>query len=688
MPAHHHVRLEDPVPATRTRRRFGAAALGVAVTAAASAISPQAATAVVATSAVTARVSVDAAGASGGDVGQEVLVDKTGRFVAFTSGEPFAAADTNGAVDVYVRDRLAGVTTLVTRRTDGAPVTAGGYLCGMSDDARFVAFKSDSPDLSAANGETQVYLRDRLNGSTHIVSVSTNGVPAAAPGVETAGPCDVSDSGRYVAFASSAANLVPGDTKGFDDVFRRDRNGTGATERISVSGAGAEADGPSSWPSMSGDGTVVAFESEAKNLVGADTNGVSDVFLRMPAVPATARTSVRGVNVQLDGASGSPSISNDGSLVAFDSLDGQIQKFDSNDAGDVFVRDRVAQSTSLASVSPDGVGFGPFPDKVSRTPSISNDGRFVGFDSEATNLDPHDNNGTDDAYVYDRVAKVVRLVSRTTKLAKAGNGYSGPPTVSDDGTVAAFASSANDLVRNDEDAKQPNGPQDAFVRALGVEVTPFATFDAFMAQQHQDFEGRAPTPAEQTEWSTRLSNGESTPPQAIDELAHGTTWSGRRAPVTRLYWAFFLRVPDLVGLGHWVDQVQSGKSMAWVASQFAKSAEFTDTYGSLSNGAFVTLVYQNVLDRDPEPGGLAYWTKKLDDKVKTRGDVMVGFSESAEAKRRLAPQVDTVLIWLGLLRGLPTKAQFATAVAYLRDVGPPEGLVEALLATPEYVARF
>lgn len=130
--------------------------------------------------------------------------------------------------------------------------------------------------------------------------------------------------------------------------------------------------------------------------------------------------------------------------------------------------------------------------------------------------------------------------------------------------------------------------------------------------------------------------------------------------MTRLYWSFFLRVPDKGGLDYWVGRYAAGASLAKIAATFSQSSEFQNTYGALSNSAFVTLIYQNIFGRDPDAGGLAYWTAKLDSGAKTRGDVMVSFSESSEGRRVLAPPVDLVLVHLGMLRVMPADPTFTS----------------------------
>ena len=173
-------------------------------------------------------------------------------------------------------------------------------------------------------------------------------------------------------------------------------------------------------------------------------------------------------------------------------------------------------------------------------------------------------------------------------------------------------------------------------------------------------------------WKDRFTWGERSPDELVDDLAHASTWAGKRAPLTRLYWAFFHRVPDTGGMAFWTGQLTGGKTLAQIAKAFSGSSEFQNTYGSLSNQAFVTLIYQNIFQRNPDPGGLAYWTGRLDAKAKTRGDVMVAFSESSEGKRVLAPQVDTVLLFLGLWAKMPTQNELLEGADLLQAGEPPE----------------
>ena len=188
----------------------------------------------------------------------------------------------------------------------------------------------------------------------------------------------VSADGRYIVFQSSASNLVSGDTNGLMDVFLFDAQ-TGTTIKVSTGLLGAQADGQSVNPVISGDGSKIAFVSIAKNLVAGDTNRVSDVFVFDVATSQISRISVSPEGIQGDGASSEPSISHNGNLIAFSSLATNLTREDANDRRDVFVRNLIAYGTSLVSLSSTDVQG----DDHSFGPSISADGSTVAFSSTA-----------------------------------------------------------------------------------------------------------------------------------------------------------------------------------------------------------------------------------------------------------------------------------------------------------------
>jgi len=351
------------------------------------------------------RVSVDGAGNQGNGASNAVNLSGDGRFVVFNSSATnLVLGDTNAAVDVFLHDRLTGATERISVNTAG--IQGNGSSQGdtdISDDGRFVAFQSDATNFITGdtNGTTDVFVRDRTAGTTSLVSVSTTGTVGNARSPENSG-CQISPNGRYVVFPSIATDLVPGDTNGQNDVFMRDLL-AGTTERVSVSTSGTEGNGLSAWPDVSTDGRFVVYSSLATNLVGGDNNNTWDDFVRDRQAHTTERVSLGPGGIEANANSGYTSISSDGRIVAFTSRATNLVPGDTNGIRDVFVRDRVLGVTERVSVSSSG-GQATGPDNEIGLTSVSADGRFVVFSFSATDLVPGDTNGVPDAFIRDRGA--------------------------------------------------------------------------------------------------------------------------------------------------------------------------------------------------------------------------------------------------------------------------------------------
>jgi Tol biopolymer transport system component len=335
---------------------------------------------------------------------------------------------------------------------------------GITPDGRYVAFASGASNLVSGdtNGVVDVFVRDRQLGTTERISVSSSGGQGNGDSRNPA----ISADGRYVAFPSLAANLVAGDSNGAYDIFVHDRQ-TGATERVSVDSAGVQGNSTSLRPAISANanGRYVVFRSFSNNLVTGDTNGMADIFMHDRQTGITDRMSVDSVGVQSNGHSGKPVINTDGRYVAFPSDGSNLVSGDTNGVRDIFVHDRQTGVTVAVSV---GVG-GVQGDDLSRNPAISDDGRYVAFSSPATNLDPPDTNGMPDSFVHDRDSDgngifdetggtTTERVSLRTDGAEA-NGDSRNPTIGSDGRHAAFHSFASNMVNGDT-----NGLGDIFNR--------------------------------------------------------------------------------------------------------------------------------------------------------------------------------------------------------------------------------
>lgn len=180
-----------------------------------------------------------------------------------------------------------------------------------------------------------------------------------------------------------------------------------------------------------------------------------------------------------------------------------------------------------------------------------------------------------------------------------------------------------------------------------------------------------------------LAQDSTSPVAWLSQQIQGTTYQARMGGVTRLYRAFFLRDPDDPGMNFWWNKINSGWTLWRVAEYFSQSPEFKSRYGSLDNGRYVDLVYQNVLGRAPEAGGRAYWVGQLDRGIKNRGEVMVGFSESNEYVRANKARIDVLITYFGLVHRLPTNAD----LAYWSSQ-PNQSLIGALFGSLEYHSRY
>ncbi len=314
----------------------------------------------------------------------------------------------------------------------------------ISDTGRFVAFASNATNLVAGGNATQdIYVRDRTTGMTEVASVDSAEVAANNFSATPA----VSGDGLFVAFASQATNLVAGDMNVLTDVFVRDR-AMGTTERVSVDTGAGDPDGFSQSASINSDGQFVAFESVATDLVAGDTNLARDIFVRDRMAGTTERVSLDGAAAEVNNDSFSPSISDTGQFVTFASIATDLIAGDMNLARDIFVRDRMAATIERVSVDT----MGAEANDNSFNPSISGDGQFVAFESAATNLVIGDTNIRTDIFVRDRMMGTTERVSVLSFGLGEGNGNSFDPSISANGRFVTFMSAATNLVPGDTNA--------------------------------------------------------------------------------------------------------------------------------------------------------------------------------------------------------------------------------------------
>ncbi len=392
----------------------------------------------------TEAISVSTAGQLGAANSIEPALGLDGGKVVFLSHATNLVAGCGGGLladalwDVFVRDRAA-LTTVSASAPSGSFDGVGGCESPDIDGAgTLVVFACSSGALVAGdtNGAKDVFVRDLATLATTRVSLASGG--AQAHGDSTAPR--LSGDGMLVAFASTAADLVAGDANGKQDIFVHDRLAN-TTVRVSVAAGGAEAHGDSGEPAFARDGSRVAFSSSAADLVPGDLNGKQDIFVKLLATSEVLRASLTAAGAALTADASAPAISGDGRFVAFVSL-GQFATGDGNAFVDVCVKDLATGAIELASVSSGGAtgnGHASFP-------RLSDNGQLVLFRSIATNLVPGgDSNGlAGDVFLRDRPAATTLRVS-TAFFGDQSNGDCAPGDLSGDGSCAAFYGLATNM---------------------------------------------------------------------------------------------------------------------------------------------------------------------------------------------------------------------------------------------------
>ncbi|HFQ15549.1 MAG TPA: DUF4347 domain-containing protein, partial [Rhodobacteraceae bacterium] len=399
------------------------------------------------------RVSVSNSGVQANDGSSNIAISDDGRFAVFqTLASNLTTAfayHQNGMsfYDIYMRDLSTGTTTLISSDTMGNEANNTSKDPDISADGRYVVFSSTATNLIAAgdtNGYGDIYIHDNQTGLNELVSVHSDGVTATN---HFSYQPDVSGDGRYVVFVSLASNLVDNDTNGAWDIFLRDRQ-SGTTTRLSESYTGSEGnDNSSGSPRISANGRYVVFESSASNLVAFDTNGTDDVFLRDLVAGTIRRISVDSLGNELNGYSGNPAISADGRYVAYASTSTNAVADDTNGFTDIFVIDLQTNQVELVSRNNNG----ELGNDHSFSPDISDDGRFVSFQSNATNLVAGGATNSD-VFVFDRQTDTIRQLPVTID---GGNpdGDSQYADLAGDGTHIGFQSAATNLVAGDTNNK-------------------------------------------------------------------------------------------------------------------------------------------------------------------------------------------------------------------------------------------
>lgn len=356
-----------------------------------------------------------------------------GRYIALTGVSGFLP-------HIYLYDRYLGTSLDLTPQVNNL-----GMAPDISANGQYVVFGSSASNLTTddSNGfMSDIFIYDVRNKSTRLLSKASDGTQGNNSSQFSA----ISNDGQFVAFSSSASNLTANDTNNAMDVFLHDRK-TAKTSRVSLSSAGEQAEtGISNGiVGISGNGQYVVFSSYSSNLVAGDTVS-DDVFLRDTKAGTTTWVSRAVRQTGFDGQSRFPSISNDGRYIAFQSGSSKLVDDDTDDVNsDIFIYDRVNKKSTKITRNANGNSI---------LPTISANGNFVGFISQASNLVDNDTNGTWDTFVYDRQSNTTTRINITPQdLQSAGDPLLilSRPDLSADGRFIGFESAAKDLSGNDTD---------------------------------------------------------------------------------------------------------------------------------------------------------------------------------------------------------------------------------------------
>lgn len=357
-------------------------------------------------------------------------------------------------VSVSDLEAEANANSEIAAYADGATPAS---TTALSTDGSVVAFASDATNLISPtadnNGCTDIFLRTPLAGTTQRVSISN----LAAQANDCSRDPSISGDATRVAFTSDATNLISptGDSNGCSDVFLRNLTLV-TTQRVSLTNAGAQANDCSQNPALSADGNVIAFESWATNLTTPAPNGNLHIFVRNLTGATTTQVTKTSGGVQANNDSWDPAVSSDGRYVAYESRATNLGTTDTNGARDIYLTD-----TSTGAITRVSVGAAAAEgDGASRHAGLSSDGRWVVFESDATNFVANDTNGTTDVFLHDTLTNTTQRVSVRTNGTQ-GKGASYDPQISADGRFVIFTSDAPNLVAGDA-----NGTSDVFLHDM------------------------------------------------------------------------------------------------------------------------------------------------------------------------------------------------------------------------------
>ncbi|MBD2329048.1 Calx-beta domain-containing protein [Alkalinema sp. FACHB-956] len=411
-------------------------------------------------------------GVAGNSSSLSPVISDDGKTIVFVSSATnLIANDTNNRADAFAYNVDTQVLSLVTRRQGVTTPTVGDSGTqnpAISGDGKFAFFSSDATNLvpQDTNGAEDVFFTDLTTSEVTLISRATRTSITGNGNSEVTSNKSISADGRYVVFTSSVDNLVSGDANGVTDIFLRDvtlpSSNPNAIQLVSRTTSGNAGNGASSTPMISGDSNFIVFTSSSSNLVAGDTNNQADIFLYDRSTGTIQLVSKVGATLA-NGASANPVISNDGQYVVFTSTASNLVANDNNNAQDVFLWNRSTGTIQLVSKTVSGSSG----NAASANATISANGQYVVFTSTASDLTAGDTNNAQDVFAFNTQTGVVTLLS--TGGSGIGDDDSFNPVISDDGRYVAFVSDATNLVANDA-----NGTQDVFRYDLQAASNPVA----------------------------------------------------------------------------------------------------------------------------------------------------------------------------------------------------------------------
>jgi Tol biopolymer transport system component len=389
-------------------------------------------------------VSTSDTGTKGNRESREPQISDDGTVVAFRSkARNLDPADTDGIFDIYAKNLITGDIALASITSTGTKSDGTSEQPTLSANGSLVAFQTKASNLAPNDLDTNsdIYVKDLATGALTLVSQTKSGTKSNGVSDEP----DISADGTVVSFRSTATNLDPADPDLVPDVYEKNLI-TGDISLVSANGTGVKGNAHSGRPSLSSDGSLVAFRSRSTDLLAADTDSAFDIYLKNMSTGALRLVSADANGVDGDGASTTPMISSDGTLVAFRSSASNLVSADTDAIYDIYAKNMANGAVALVSTT----AAGTKSNGSCVNPSLSADGTAVAFGTFATNFDPRDTDTYQDAYVKDLSSGTLVLASVSAAGTK-GNANTLFPWISGNGSRVVFRSDASNLVAADTD---------------------------------------------------------------------------------------------------------------------------------------------------------------------------------------------------------------------------------------------